>query len=65
MRVTLRCLLSMMVAMESSLDEIVNRLHKDPTYNWRALDSVRKQQQEARKTLAAVLDQMVDTGYGD
>ena len=65
MRLTIRCLLAMMNTLECNLDELVNRLRQDPTFNWRQADAARKQQRDARKTLVAVYDQMMDTGYGD
>ena len=65
MRLTVRCLLAMMSSLECSLEEVINVLRKDPKFNWHGADAARRQQRDARKALAGVLDQMVDTGYGD
>jgi hypothetical protein len=65
MRLAVRCLLGMMTAIENGLDEVVNQMRQDPKFDLPGAESARKQQRDARRTLACLLDQMIDTGYGE
>jgi hypothetical protein len=63
MRFTLRVLLAGLRAAESSLDEIASALRATRYYD-DAIKSTRALR-TARKEINAVLDRMIDDGYGD
>ncbi len=65
MRLTIRCILAMMRAVEQALTETTNKLRQSSSRHYADMKMVSKLMKETRSDLHTVLDRMTDSGEGE